>query len=54
VQPKLAVLVSCTEPLAQTDLSGWTATGESGTWSVKTVGNQVVAIRQTGTLLRIQ
>ena len=53
-QPKLAVLVSCTEPLAQTDLSGWTATGESGTWSVKTVGNQVVAIRQTGTLLRIQ
>ena len=52
--PKQAVILSCSGLIAGTDLNGWKVTSESGVWRMRVSGNQVVAIRQTGTLIKIQ
>ncbi len=53
--PKQAVILSSSVSIARTNLSGWqvVASGNNA-WRVKVIGNQVVAIRLTGTLLRVQ
>jgi autotransporter-associated beta strand protein len=52
--PKQAVILSCSGSIAGTDLGGWKVTSESGVWRMRVSGNQVIAIRQTGTLIKIQ
>jgi len=52
--PKQAVIFSCSGTIARTDFSDWMIACEKGVWRLKVNGNQVIAIRQTGTLVKIQ
>ena len=51
--PKQAVILTGSAPIVRSDFSGWSVTGAGSSSRVRAVGNQVLVITPTGTLLRV-
>ena len=51
--PKQAVILTGSAPIVRSDFSGWSVTGAGNSSRVKAVGNQVLVITPTGTLISV-